>query len=103
MVRIPPWGKREIERAFGAAVLWMGHVYGPCACTHGGCCATQSVGGVVPTSSSSHNLAVRGEHQENGACTCAMHAKRSQTRFTIMQWHAMTMFVRTFSVGRYSD
>ena len=102
MVSILPWGNVRYNAslggwsALGGAHLWT-------LCLHTWRMLRDTVGGVVPTSSSSHNLAVRGEHQENGACTCAMHAKRSQTRFTIMQWHAMTMFVRTFSVGRYSD
>ena len=36
------WG---IKCLWGGWSAWVGHVYGPCACTHGGCCATQSMGG----------------------------------------------------------
>ena len=53
-------GKREITCLWRDGSAWVGHVYGRRACTHGGCCATQSMGGwvVVTTSSSSYKLVV---------------------------------------------
>jgi len=38
-------GKREITCLWRDGSAWVGHVYGRRACTHGGCCATQSMGG----------------------------------------------------------
>ena len=85
MVRIPPWGKVRAVSALGGAHL-------------------RSLWVVVTTSSSSHNLAVRGKHQENGACTRAMHAKRLPNK---VHNHAMApndnVCSYFFSLGGYSD
>ena len=81
MVRIPPWGNVRYNAslggwsALGGAHLWT-------LCLHTWWMLRDTIYGewvvVIARSSdsSSHNLAVRGEHQENGACTRAMHAKR---------------------------
>ena len=71
---------------WGGGSAWVGHVYGCCVCTHGGCCATQSMGGVVVTTSSSiYKLVVCGGTRKMEPVDVKCMQKRCQTRFN----HAM--------------